>query len=242
MTISVRIKVLFFGTLKDHTGIAEESIEVSPGATSTSVFDSYAARCPALETHRASIAAAVNQQFVRRQTPLNDGDELAFLPPVSGGAGPYTHAIEDPAGHLFALTRSPIDTTALRSRLLAETDGALLVFEGVVRGETKGRRTLRLEYACYEAMAVEQMARLGREAAAAHSIGRVAIVHRLGAIEIGEASIFIAVAAPHRAPAYAASRELIDRLKKLVPIWKKEHYADGEIWVEGAWDASVDAQ
>jgi len=112
----------------------------------------------------------------------------------------------------------------------------VIVFEGVVRNNSKGRTTLFLDYECYEAMAIRKIAEIGREIAASMPIGRIAMVHRLGRMEIGEASVSIVVSAPHRKPAFDAALEGINRLKKLVPIWKKEHFADGEIWVEGEWD------
>lgn len=186
-----------------------------------------------------SIVIARNQQFASPATPVSDGDEVAFLPPVSGGSTPWTHEIADDAGHFFALTRSPIDTLAVRDTLLAGTDGAVVVFDGVVRNNTKGRPTLYLDYECYEGMAIQMMAQIGREIAAAHAIGRIAMVHRLGRMEIGETSVSIVVTAPHRRPAFEAALEGINRLKKLVPIWKKEYFADGEVWVEGEWDSSV---
>jgi len=157
---------------------------------------------------------------------------------VSGGAGPYLRQI-CADGHFFALTREPIDTEAIRRDLARPDDGAVVVFEGVVRNNTHGRPTEHLEYECYEGMAVEVMARIGREIAASFPIGRIAIVHRLGRLAIGETSVVVAVAAPHRRAAFQAALEGIDRLKRLVPIWKKEQFAGGEVWVEGDWDASV---
>ncbi|MBI4874437.1 MAG: molybdenum cofactor biosynthesis protein MoaE [Acidobacteria bacterium] len=137
------------------------------------------------------------------------------------------------------MTREPIDTRALIERLQRGEDGAVVVFEGVVRNNSKGRATECLDYECYEAMAVKIMARIGREIAGAAAIGRIGMVHRLGRMEIGEASVAIVVTAPHRKPAFEAALEGIDRLKKLVPIWKKEHFADGEVWVEGEWDETL---
>ncbi len=151
----------------------------------------------------------------------------------------WSQVMEDPAGHFFALTRGPVNGRALAQRLVRGEDGAVVTFEGVARNNTQGRRTLALEYDCYEAMAIEVMARVGREIAAAHPIGRLGMVHRLGRVEIGETSVVIVVTAAHRAAAFAACREGIDRLKRLVPIWKKEYFEDGAVWVEGAWDASV---
>jgi molybdopterin synthase catalytic subunit len=162
---------------------------------------------------------------------------VAFLPPVSGGAGTYTHEITDPGGHFFALTRDPIDSAAVGRRLLAGEDGALITFEGVVRNNTKGRATKFLDYECYEEMAIKMMAQIGLEIARTLAISRIAMVHRLGRLEIGEASVAIIVTAPHRKPAFEAALEGINRLKRTVPIWKKEYFVDGEVWVEGEWDS-----
>jgi molybdopterin synthase catalytic subunit len=109
----------------------------------------------------------------------------------------------------------------------------------VVRNNTKGRATQFLDYECYEAMAVKMMAEIGREIARTHSIGRIAMVHRLGRMQIGETSVAVITTAPHRKPAFEAALEGINRLKRIVPVWKKEHFTDGEVWVEGEWDESV---
>jgi molybdopterin synthase catalytic subunit len=235
----VRVKVLFFGQLKDVTGRSEETLEVAGEASLESVFTRYSAQFPELGRMRGSIVMARNQQFSQPATPLADGDEIAFLPPVSGGSTLFTLAIAEASGNLFALTREPVDVGMLRQRLLAGSDGAVVVFEGVVRNNSKGRATLYLDYEGYEKMAVETMAQLGREIAATYAIGRIAMVHRLGRMEIGEISVAIVVTAPHRKPAFEAALEGINRLKKTVPIWKKEYFEDGAVWVEGDWDASL---
>jgi molybdopterin converting factor subunit 1 len=236
----VQIKVLFFGQLKDIVGRSEDSIEMPEGSQLGAVFDRYASAFPRMRELSASIVMARNQQFSKPSTPLAGQDEVAFLPPVSGGSsGPYTHLIEEESGHFFALTRSSIDVAAIKERLLRGEDGAIVDFEGVVRNNTKGRATLYLDYECYEAMAIKLLAQIGLEIAASHSIGRIAMVHRLGRMEIGEASVVVFVTSPHRKPAFEAALEGINRLKKLVPIWKKEYFADGEVWVEGEWDESV---
>jgi MoaE-MoaD fusion protein len=235
----VRVKVLFFGQLKDIVGRAEESLEMEDGSVLQSLFDHYARQFPKLEKMSGSIVMALNQQFSERSAALSPGDEVAFLPPVSGGSNPYTYEIIDEAGHFFALTRAPIDERSIKNRLLQGEDGAVVVFEGVVRNNTKGRATKFLDYECYEGMAVKMMAEIGREIAAKHAIGRLAMVHRLGRMEIGETSVAVVATAPHRAPSFDAALEGINRLKKLVPIWKKEHFADGEVWVDGEWDDSV---
>ena len=154
---------------------------------------------------------------------------------MSGGSAKPLQ-IEDAEGHFFAIVRTRIESRALVERLQRPEDGAVIVFEGVVRNNTKGRQTESLEYECYEQMALEQMARIGREIAAGLSIGRIGIVHRLGRLQVGEASVAVVVSAPHRGPAFEAARQGIDRLKREVPIWKKEFFADGAIWVDGEWD------
>jgi molybdopterin synthase catalytic subunit len=237
--LEVRVKVLFFGQLKDLAGMAEDTIEVPEGTSLEGIFDYYAGRVPGLPGLRKSTVMARNHQFAGPSTPIAHGDEIAFLPPVSGGSSPFTREIVDPAGHFFALTRLPIETRLLQHRLVAGTDGAVVVFEGVVRNNTAGRPTKFLDYEGYESMAVETMARIGLEIASDHQIGRIAMVHRLGRMEIGDASVVIIVTAPHRKPAFEAALEGINRLKKLVPIWKKEHFEDGEVWVDGDWDSSV---
>ena len=236
----VRIRVLFFGALRDVAGRREDSLEVPAGAHLDTVYEHYANRFPRLREMAASVVLALNQEFSAPSAPLAEGDEVAFLPPVSGGSGGYTHEISDPAtGNFFALTRDPIDGAALARRLLRGEDGAFVNFEGVARNNTKGRPTRYLEYECYEPMAVKMMAQIGAEIASGLPIGRIAMVHRLGRIEIGETSVAVVVTAPHRKPAFEAALEGINRLKRLVPVWKKEHFADGEVWVDGEWDEAV---
>ena len=235
----MRVKVLFFGLLKDLAGRSEELAEFPGPVTLEQVWTSCASRYPALKPVRDCILMAQNQEFAGAGSQVADGDEVAFLPPVSGGSGRFTHEIADPEGHLFALSRDPLDVRDVTARLLQGEDGAVVAFEGVVRNNTKGRPTLCLDYECYEAMAIKLMAQIGREIASSHSISRIALVHRLGRMEIGETSVAIVACAPHRRPAFEAALEGINRLKKSVPIWKKEHFVDGEVWVDGEWDESL---
>lgn len=240
----MRIRVLFFGVLRDVVGVREDSLDVPEGGRLETVFEHYAARFPKLRDMAASTVLALNQQFSAPSAPLAEGDEVAFLPPVSGGSaevpqGAFTHQIADPAGHFFALTRCPIDGTAIARHLLRGEDGAFVDFEGVARNNTKGRATRFLEYECYEPMAVKMMAEIGGEIARTHAIGRIAMVHRLGRLEISETSVIVVVTAPHRKPAFEAALEGINRLKRLVPVWKKEYFVDGEVWVDGEWDDSI---
>jgi molybdopterin synthase catalytic subunit len=236
----MRARVLFFGMLKELVGLSAEEIDLPDGADVGSVFELYAARQPLLRKLAPSIVAARNQEFADLSTPVADGDELAFLPPVSGGAMEGPDALEIESGaHYFALTRQAIDTRTLMARLLTGAEGAVVTFEGTVRNNTKGRPTRYLDYECYESMALRVMARIGCEVAGNHAVSRVAMVHRLGRMLVGETSVAVIVTAPHRRPAFEAALEGINRLKKTVPIWKKEHFADGEVWVEGEWDANV---
>jgi len=233
----MRARVLFFGMLKEIVGRAAEDAEFPAGSDLRVVFESYASRFPQLRQMAASIVVARNQEFAALSTTLADGDEVAFLPPVSGGSCAPFETEED--GRYFALVRKTIDARSLVSRVLTGAEGAVVTFEGTVRNNTKGRSTLCLDYDCYQPMALKMMAQIGREIAASHAVTRLAMVHRLGRMLVGETSVVVIVAAPHRKPAFEAALEGINRLKKLVPIWKKEHFVDGEVWVEGEWDSNV---
>ncbi len=229
----MRVRVLFFGILKDIVGRSEESLEIEADSTLASLFEAYSTRFETLRAQRSSILFARNREFATPETALAENDEIAFLPPVSGGCGV---SICTPEGHLFALTRDPIDAQELSRRLQRPEDGGVVIFEGVVRNNTNGRPASYLEYECYEQMALEQIARIGGEIAARFSLGRIGMIHRLGRLEIGEASVVVIATAPHRKPAFEAALEGINRVKREVPIWKKEFCADGAIWVEGEWD------
>jgi MoaE-MoaD fusion protein len=233
----MKVRVLFFGMLRELVGRPSEEADFPQGSDLRSIFDSYAARHPRLRELAPSIVMARNQEFAQLSTTIADGDEVAFLPPVSGGSKTCCEISQ--AGHYFALTRHAIDTRALIARLLTGAEGAVVTFEGTVRNNTKGRRTRCLDYECYQSMALKMMLNIGLEIAEQYSIERLAMVHRLGRMLIGETSVAIIVTAAHRRPAFDASLEGINRLKKLVPIWKKEHFVDGEVWVEGEWDSNV---
>lgn len=232
----MRVRVLFFGVLKDIVGTPEECLDIKSNSTVASLFETYLERFETLRDKRPSILFARNREFATPDTALAENDEVAFLPPVSGGS---RAAVEKTTEHIFAITRDVIDSQALARALQRPEDGAVVTFEGVVRDNTKGRPTLRLEYECYESMALEQMTRIGNEIAAHFAIGRIGMIHRLGRLEIGEVSVAVVTTAPHRRPAFEAALEAINRLKREVPIWKKEFFADGAIWVEGEWDAQL---
>jgi len=235
----MRVKVLFFGMLKDIVGRAEDRLTVEEGSSVGRLYELYAARFPKLAEHSSSLLFSRNQEFAGRGEPLQDGDEVAFLPPVSGGAPSGSDDAEAKTEemtekkHPCRLTRETIDTRALVGELLQGGDGAVVAFEGVVRNNSGGRATKFLEYEAYEPMALVKMREIAAEVAGKFAIDRIGMTHRLGHLEIGEASIVIVVTSAHRKPAFEACHYAIDRLKKIVPIWKKEFFEDGAVWVEG---------
>jgi len=223
----MRVQVLFFGILKDIVGRALDAIELPDGASVRDVLARYESQFPKLKESLPSLAVAVNQQYAGSDTKLRADDEVALLPPVSGGAtglGRERHA---------SIVREIIDRQRVVAGLKRAEDGAVLIFEGVVRNQTRGRKTVYLDYEAYEEMALQQMESLAAQALGQFQIRDLAIVHRLGRLEIGEASVLIAVASSHRAAAFDACRWVIDTLKRTVPIWKKEHFEDGAVWADG---------
>lgn len=224
---AMKVRVLFFGQLKDITGVTQEEAELSEGARVEDLFERYGRRFPKLAEFRHSIAASVNQEYATWRAPLATGDEIAFLPPVSGG---HEVAVEP---DIFQIVRDPISPREIVESLKAPEDGALVVFDGFVRNSFKGRQTLYLEYEAYESMAYSKMREIGAEIHAKFQVHRLAMVHRLGRLEIGETSVLIAVSSPHRAAAFDACRYAIDTLKRTVPIWKKEYFVGGSVWAEG---------
>ncbi len=231
----MRIKVLFFGALKEIVGRTEESVTVEEGSSIASLYDGYAARFPAMARHSPSLLFSRNREFAERGERLREGDEVAFLPPVSGGAPDSVgdDGSGEAAQSICRLTRAPIDSFALAKELKRSRDGAAAIFEGIVRDHSGERRTLYLEYEGYEPMALEKMREIAKEMRQKFAVDSVGLVHRLGRLEIGETSVVIAVSSEHRGPAFEACRYGIDRLKRIVPIWKKEFFSDGAVWVEG---------
>jgi molybdopterin synthase catalytic subunit len=221
--MAVKIKVLFFGITHDLTGLEQEQAEIPEGANLEGLWERYAARFPGLNDLSKAVLLAVNQEVAKRARVLEDGDEVAFLPPVSGGSS------ED----YYLLTHSPIPTADLVRQQKAGDDGAVVVFEGVVRNNSHGHRTLYLEYEAYEPMATRKMREIGAEVRREFEIDHIGMMHRLGRLEIGETSVAIIVTSAHRRAAFAACQFAIDRLKQIVPIWKKEHFEDGSVWAEG---------
>jgi molybdopterin synthase catalytic subunit len=217
------IKIRFFGECKELAGVESVEIQPSDHPSVAAVMRLLIDRYPKLEKLANRLLMAVNEEYATPETQLSDGDTLAIFPPVSGGAG------ED----WFELAREPIDTRGLVKRLLRSKDGAVVAFEGVVRDHSMGKSVLYLQYEAYEPMALKMIRMIGREVHEQWPIDRMGIIHRLGRMDIGETSVAIVVTSAHRRPAFEACHYAIDRLKKIVPIWKREYFADGAVWVEG---------
>lgn len=230
----MQIRVLFFGMLKDLAGRGEDLLNLPEGSAAGDVLAHYQAHMPKLKEMLPSIAFSVNQEYAGPGVRLKANDEVALLPPVSGGAEAVTPSVQQARSQRYAsIVRDKIDSEQVLSRIKHPEDGAAVVFEGVVRNHSRGRQTLYLDYEAYEEMALKQMESLAKEALGKFQIRDVAMVHRLGRLDIGETSVLIVVASAHRAHAFDACRWLIDTLKRSVPIWKKEHFADGAVWADG---------
>jgi molybdopterin converting factor subunit 1 len=225
----MQVRVLFFGVLKDVLGRATETLSLRENSTVADLLSHYEQNLQGLNGKLSAIAIAVNQEYSRPDTKLNSGDEVALLPPVSGGSV----EIGGLASNRIAIVRSTIDSKTLVDQLRQPQDGAVTIFEGVVRNHSRGRKTLFLEYEAYEAMALKQLEALRQESMAKFPIRDAAVIHRLGRLEIGETSVLIVVVSAHRSAAFEACRWLIDTLKRTVPIWKKEHFEDGAVWADG---------
>jgi len=223
----MNVRVIPFGVLKDRLEAAV--IELPQGAAVAALLDRLSARLP--EPLLQGIAVGVNAEYAGAEHILHDGDEVALLPPVSGGSGTETPGQMPPAE--VALVRERIEAQGLIAAAKRSEDGAVVVFEGTVRNHSRGRRTLYLDYEAYEEMALRQMRELADQARSRFAIRHVTLVHRIGRLEIGETSVLVVVAAAHRAAAFEACRWLIDTLKQTVPIWKKETFEDGTVWAPG---------
>lgn len=218
---SITITVRYFAILRDLLGKGEERLTVPEGTTVGAIYPMVTGDDPRYGRLRRSMMLMVNHDYVEDDRELRDGDELAFIPPVSGGHGPK----------LFAMTTAPLDPRAVEELVAADDAGAIVTFTGTVRNHARGREVVALDYEAYEPAAEKQMGEIGVEVVERWPGMRIAIHHRHGYLEPGIASVVIACASPHRAEAFAAAAYAIDRIKQIVPIWKKEHYLDGSIWV-----------
>lgn len=226
----MRVQVLFFAALAARLGRRQEVLELAGAPTAADVHRHYRERAPEMGAWGESVLVAVNAEFCEPSTPLHDNDEVALLPPMSGGSGGGPE-IE------IQLVRGPLpDLTAWAGG----RHGAIVTFEGTVRDHTPAapeRTVVGLEYEAYERMAERQMSTLAQQAAARWPLTHIRMAHRLGYLRVGEVSVRIAVASRHRGDAFAACRFLIDTLKISVPIWKQEHFTDGSVWADGQFPA-----
>ncbi|HVG28245.1 MAG TPA: molybdenum cofactor biosynthesis protein MoaE [Pyrinomonadaceae bacterium] len=232
----VRVRLLLFGAAREAAGGAEShALEVDAPATAASVFEAALGAFPALGRFGRSLLVAVNEEYAAPGRAVREGDEVAIFPPVSGGAGDESKTDENPKGarDFFELTTEPIDVGEVARRVVPAACGATVTLDGYVREWTRGRRTLHLTYEAYAPMALRELGRLCRELHERFDIAHVGVVHRTGRLEIGETSVVISVSAPHRRAAFEACEWAIRELKRTVPVWKKEFFADGEVWVEG---------
>jgi molybdopterin synthase catalytic subunit len=215
----MQVKLRYFAIIRETLGRTEERWEVADGTTAGALFDLLAAEAPRLAGMKRATMLMVNQEYVPSDHPLADGDEVAFIPPVSGG------------GTLFRVTTEPLDAREIEAAVADPATGAIVTFTGTVRDHARGQVVTALEYEAYAPAAEKMLARIGDEIRERWGIERVAIVHRTGLLPVGEASVVIAVSAAHRGEGFAACQYAIERLKEIVPIWKKEFYADGAVWV-----------
>ncbi len=241
----ISISVRYFGPSADAAGREREERSLPAGSTLAALSEAIYGEYPALRKAARSIRFAVNQEYANDDVPLSDGDEVAVIPPVAGGAGDDADAAAgDSAAHgsgdpvHVAMQEARIDPAALERFVASHEAGAIATFLGTVRGERGGAggaddELLALEYTAYGEMALKKMRAICEAARAKHDLIAVAAVHRTGRLELGEASIAVAVSSGHRAEAFAGCRYVIDTLKVEVPIWKKEHWSSGETsWVD----------
>jgi molybdopterin synthase catalytic subunit/molybdopterin converting factor small subunit len=209
----VKITVRLFAGLREQAGTGQRALELPPRATLADVW-------PALDLgdEPAGLLCAVNKAYADRGRTLADGDEVALIPPVSGGA--------------FLLSEEPLDLSAAVAEVTSAEAGGIATFAGTARLHSRGRTVLHLEYEAYAGMAEKTMAKIAGDLKERYRLCDVAIHHRVGRVGIGETSVVIAVSAPHRGDALAACKEAIDTLKETVPLWKKEVYEGGEEWID----------
>ena len=216
----MRVNVRLFAGHRERAGRSKVELEVPEGATVGRLAADVNRRFPGLTEDPDSLVVAVNREYRDHLHELRDGDEVALIPPVSGGAG----AIE--------ITHEPLDPDAITARVRKPSNGAVLTFLGTTRAQTADRAVLHLEYEAYEPMALDKLSDIAAEIRDRWDVEDVAISHRLGRLEIEDISLVVAVASAHRKDAFEASQYSVDRIKEIVPIWKKEYFDGGEVWVE----------
>ncbi|HEU4438226.1 MAG TPA: molybdenum cofactor biosynthesis protein MoaE [Methylomirabilota bacterium] len=221
----MKVQVRLFARYREEAGRDSLDLDLPEGGTVERAWEAVTQQLPALEPYRPFTLFALRNDYVPAEHPLGDGDELCLFPPVSGGAA-------GAEGDWIEVTTEPLSERAVAQAVEDPGAGALALFSGVVRNQTGGRRVKFLEYEAHGPMAVAKMREIGRAIRERWPlVGRIALVHRIGRLEIGESSVMIAVSSPHRGEAFEACRFAIDTLKETVPIWKKEHFEDGEVWV-----------
>ena len=219
--MSITIRLRHFAVIRETIGASEQSRSYDQLPTAGQVYADLVRDHPALEGYRQSIMVMVNQQYAESGTVLADGDEVAFIPPVSGGA----------AARLFRVTPDPLDPREAEQAVRDPGCGAVITFTGEVRDNARGQDVTALDYEAYDEAARGMMATIADEIEQQFGVDRIAIIHRVGTLAPGEASVVISVASPHRDEAFKAARHAIERLKQIVPIWKKEHYVGGASWI-----------
>ncbi len=206
---------------------------MAQGTTLSQLVTDYGIRFPRFQSLAGSIACAVNQEYAQTTAVLNDGDEVGLLPPVSGGTEADGANAQEHRTEHCAIIWDKIPTHTIAESLKSPDDGAAIIFEGVVRNNTRGRSTLFLDYEAYLPMAVNELEKLSQQALQSFQIRDIRVVHRLGRLEIGETSVAIIIGSAHRGAAFDACRWVMEGIKHTIPIWKKEHFQDGAVWIDG---------
>ncbi len=218
----MKITVLFFAGARERAGTGRVTVDVDASTSIADAVDAACSQAPGNASLPPNVMYARNGGYSEGSDLINDGDEIAVIPPVSGGSGGVSHAW---------ITPDNIESEAVVSKVGSDSDGAIIVFHGITRDRNEGRRVLHLEYESYSPMAEDTMRQIIAEMKSRWEIGDVAVCHRVGRVDIGETSMVLAVSAVHRHPAFEASLYFVDRLKEIVPIWKKEYFEGGEVWI-----------